>query len=308
MEPAIILAAALLAFAIGSNDSSNSFGICVGCGVVSFRTSTYILAAMVLLGFVLASQRVIATVGSELAELNAKVVATSMVISAAAIIIANLLRTPVSSHQAIVASLVGSSLALGLEVSWDMFAKIVVSWIVSPLGAMLLGIVLYAMIRRLTARRHVLSVERILRVLLITSGCVVAFNTGANELATAMAAAVGYGALDFYQAALLGVASLYAGSRMVNKRVAETVGKGITVLDVFSGLSAQLAAGLTVLFFTFLGMPVSTTYCVVGAIAGVGAAKSTRSVRFSLLRRVFVSWMATPTLAFAASFLLLRAF
>ena len=82
----------------------------------------------------------------------------------------------------------------------------------------------------------------------------------------------------------------------------ETVGKGITTLDPYSGFAAQFGASTCVLLFTFLGMPVSTTYCIIGAISGVGMLKGMQTVRNKLIQKIALSWVLTPTVAFLSSF------
>ncbi len=297
-----VIACFSIAFAIGSNDTSNSFGICIGCGVLSMKRATFLLIVLVFLGFVLAGEKVMKTVGSELTELDAAIVSTSLLLSSMAIVSANHLKTPVSSHQAIVASLVGSALAVGRSVHLDVLFSIVLSWILSPFGAMMLSVAIYKAMEMSISRLPAFGVERVVRFMLILSGSVVAFNTGANELATALAPAVRFGAVSVVQAAVIGALMLFTGAVIVSHRVVETVGKGITTLDPYSGLAAQLGAGLTVLLFTFLGMPVSTTFCVVGAVSGIGLFKGLRGIKIAFLRRIMLSWIATPVASFVAAY------
>jgi len=267
------------------------------------RRAAYLLFFLVFAGFLIGGQRVIQTVGGELTELDATIVSVSLLLSSLAIVAANHLKTPVSSHQAIIASLVGSALALGKEVQHTTFVKIVASWIVSPFGALVIAILIYWTMERTISRLPAFRVERTVNFLLLFSGSVVAFNTGANELATALAPAVRYGVVDTLGAAIIGSSMLFAGAVIVSHRVVEVVGKGITALDPYSGLAAQLGAGLTVLIFTFLGMPVSTTYCVVGAVSGVGIYKGLRGVKFSFIRKISLSWILTPVASFFASYI-----
>ncbi len=303
MDMTIALIAALaIAFAIGSNDTCNSFGICVGCGLLTIKRASYILFLLVFAGMLFGSGRIIDTVGRELVELDEIVVSISLIISSAAIVAANYLRTPVSSHQAIVMSLIGSAFALGNRIDVSTVAKIVLSWIVSPFGALFLSILIYWIMENTLSKLPLLKVERILRVLLFVGAMIIGFNTGANELATALAPIVAFGAMDVLEAALLGSAMLFLGAWIVSVRVAEVVGKGITALDPFTGFAAQFAAGLTVLLFTAIGMPVSTTYCTVGAVTGVGLYKSVRGVKFAFLKRIVASWILTPFAAFTVSF------
>jgi PiT family inorganic phosphate transporter len=148
----------------------------------------------------------------------------------------------------------------------------------------------------------VFEIERYLRKLLLIAGMMIAYNTGANELATALGPIVYYGLLTPVQAALAGAFLIWLGAIMLSGRVIETVGKGITSLDAFSGFAAQFGAGVCVLIFTSLGMPVSTTYCVIGGIAGVGMLKGVGTVKTGLLKRILASWVLTPLTAFSVCY------
>lgn len=293
-----LISCILIAFSIGSNDTSNAFGISVGAGMITFRKAVYLLGVLVFIGAVLQGRNVMRTVGKELVLLNIEILSLSLFVSAFVIILANWKRLPVSSHQAIIGSLVGSGFAFGSVVRFDTLLKIVESWIVSPVGALVLAVIVYRVMEMLFRKLPVFKAERILRALLILNGIIIAYNTGANELSTALGPIVCYGILTPLQAAIIGTLMLWLGAFLLSERVVETVGKGITSLDAFSGFSAQFAAGITVLIFTTLGMPVSTTYCIIGGIIGVGMLKGVGTIRFHLLKKIMLSWVATPLLTF----------
>lgn len=299
-----LLAALAIAFAIGSNDTSNSFGICIGCGLLTMKKVAYILFVLVFLGFLFGGGRVLHTVGGEIVDVNEVIVSTSLLVSSAAIVAANYFRTPVSSHQAIVTSLIGSAFALGKEIEISTVIKIILSWVISPFGALAFAVVVYWLMERFLPKRPLLQVESVLRVLLIIGASVIGFNTGANELATALAPAIWFGTMNAFEGAIIGSAMLFAGAWLVSIRVAEAMGKGITSLDPFSGFAAQFATGITVLVFTFLGMPISTSYCTVGAITGVGLYKGLGGVKHAFLKRVVASWITTPIVSFTVSFMI----
>lgn len=86
----------------------------------------------------------------------------------------------------------------------------------------------------------------------------------------------------------------------------ETIGKGITNLGPLSAVAAQTAAALAVHFFSIIGIPVSTSQAIVGAIIGVGLVKGVRTVRMSKIAEIGVGWVATPTAAALFSFVLYR--
>ena len=242
------------------------------------------------------------TVGKDIAALNIRIVVIALLISAAVIVASNIERLPVSSHQVIVGSVIGSALAMGCSVNFVTVEKIVEAWLFSPFISMTLSILTYRVMERLLRAVPVFKAERIIRDLLLINGAVIAYNTGANELATALGPLVYSGVLTPLYAVTLGTVALWLGAVMLSWRVIETVGKGITSLDPFSGFCAQFSAGLCVLIFTTLGLPVSTTYCIIGGVIGVGLLKGVRTVRTDLLRRIVTSWVLAPTLTAMLAF------
>ncbi|RLI76595.1 inorganic phosphate transporter [Archaeoglobales archaeon] len=308
LELVPVIAAILIAFSIGSNDTSNAFGISIGCGALTFKRAIALLGVFVFFGILFHGQMVMKTVGKDLVDLNILIISLALLSSSLAIILTNWKKVPVSSHQAIVASLVGSAFAFGKNINVQTLINIVVSWFVSPFGAMVLSIFIYTILERVLLKKPLFKVEKYLKILLLISGIVIAYNTGANELSTALGPIVYYNLLTSLHAALLGSVLLFFGALMLSNRVIETVGKGITRLDAFSGFSAQFGAGLSVLIFTLLGMPVSTTYCIVGGIVGVGLLKSVRTIRFQFIKKIMLSWFLTPLISFSVCYILATLF
>jgi phosphate/sulfate permease len=156
------------------------------------------------------------------------------------------------------------------------------------------------------SRLSFFSIERILRILLLIGGILIAYNTGANELATVLGPVIHSGLIGKMPSFLLGSVFVFLGAVLLSHRVIETVGKGITALDPYSGFAAQFGAGSCVLLFTFLGMPVSTTYCIIGGISGVGILKGVETVRVKLIKKVVSNWILAPSLAFLICFVVMR--
>ncbi|MHA1685839.1 MAG: inorganic phosphate transporter [Candidatus Heimdallarchaeaceae archaeon] len=298
MEFLLLVASLLIAFSIGSNDTSNSFGICIGCNALEFKKATTLLFVFVLLGALLQGEKVMETVGKELVEVDIYVLSISLLVSAIFIMLSNYKGLPVSSHQVIVGSLVGSGFALSYTVNFETIFKILLSWIISPFGALFLSILTYISIEKIIFRYSTLKAEKLLKALLLIGGVLIAYNTGANELATALGPVVYYGLLNCTQSSVIGSILIWLGVILLSYKVIETIGKGITTLDPRSGFSAQFGAGLCVWFFTSIGMPVSTTYCIIGGVSGVGILKGIKTVRKETLRKIVLNWFLTPISSF----------
>ncbi|MDH3520331.1 MAG: inorganic phosphate transporter, partial [Myxococcales bacterium] len=80
-------------------------------------------------------------------------------------------------------------------------------------------------------------------------------------------------------------------------RVMETVGRKITELTPSRGFSAELAAALTIVLASRLGIPVSTTHILVGSVFGVGLARGIGALDLQVVGKILVSWIATLPLA-----------
>ncbi|MFZ5907833.1 MAG: inorganic phosphate transporter [Nitrospirota bacterium] len=302
-----VAACVLIAFGIGSNDTSNALGICIGCGVIKLRRAVFIFGCFVLIGILIQGQKVMDTVGKDIVAVNLSILSISLSVAALLIIVSNWKKLPLSTHQVIIGSLTGSAVASGAQVNFTAMIEIVVSWIISPLVAFFTALLLYKGMEKTISRLSLFRIERILRILLLGSGMLIAYNTGANELATILGPVIHAGVIEQIRASLVGSLFVFLGAVLLSRRVIETIGKGITTLDPYSGFAAQFGAGTCVLFFTFLGMPVSTTYCIIGAIGGVGMSKGMETVKFALIRKIMTNWVIAPSLAFLGSFLIMRA-
>jgi len=152
------------------------------------------------------------------------------------------------------------------------------------------------------------DVERIFVVLQIMTACAVAFAHGSNDVANSIGplaaiAAVVRGA-DLSQQApvaiwmlVIGGVGIVFGLATWGYRVMETVGRKITELTPSRGFSAELAAALTIVLASRLGIPVSTTHILVGSVLGVGLARGIGALDLRVVGRILVSWVATLPIA-----------
>jgi len=91
--------------------------------------------------------------------------------------------------------------------------------------------------------------------------------------------------------------SIALGVLTYSRGVMETVGTKLVRLDPFSALVVVLAEGLTVHFYTLLGVPVSTSQAVVGAVLGIGVLKGAATIKRKTLYGILVGWFLTPPVA-----------
>ncbi|SVC71216.1 uncharacterized protein METZ01_LOCUS324070, partial [marine metagenome] len=151
-------------------------------------------------------------------------------------------------------------------------------------------------------------VEKIFVVLQILTACAIAFAHGSNDVANAIGplaavtSAIGgaeLGGKAPVAAWMLAIGGLgiVVGLATWGYRVMETVGKRITELTPSRGFAAQLAAATTIVVASRLGIPVSTTHTLVGAVLGVGLARGISALDLRVVGKIIASWVATLPIA-----------
>ena len=152
------------------------------------------------------------------------------------------------------------------------------------------------------------GVERVFVVLQILTACAVAFAHGSNDVANAIGPLAAIlqvasgGAMESKATVapwmlLVGGVGIVLGLATWGYRVMETVGKRITELTPSRGFAAELAAALTIVLASRLGIPVSTTHILVGSVLGVGLARGIGALDLRVVGSILVSWVATLPIA-----------
>ncbi len=159
--------------------------------------------------------------------------------------------------------------------------------------------------------------DRFFNFLLISTCGYVAFAHGANDVANAvgpLAAVIGVFQSGVVMAKVvvpwwvlvLGGSGIVAGLAISGWKVIVTIGSQITEITPQNGFAAQFAAATTVLVFSQLGLPISTTHTIVGAIIGVGMARGVSALNLRVIRNIISSWVLTIPFAAGATMLIYR--
>jgi PiT family inorganic phosphate transporter len=301
-----LLSGVYLGWGLGANDAANVFGTAVATRVLTYRTAVILTSIFVLIGSLAQGSRGMHTVGA-LADMDVNTAFIASLAAAITINILTLLAIPVSTSQAIVGAILAVGL-LGSSVELRVLFKVLVSWVASPVAAAGISFLLYRVLGSLIEAR-VKSVRiwsMIMKTGFYLAGMYGAYALGANNVANTTAVFVEAGMVGPTQAALIGGIAIGLGVLTYSQRVMYTVGKRITRMSEFAGLVAILGQDLTVHFFSWVGVPVSTSQAIVGAVMGVGLVKSSRAVDFGVIGRILIGWFATPVAAFAIAWILLQ--
>jgi PiT family inorganic phosphate transporter len=303
----LIAVALLFDFLNGLHDAANSIATIVSTRVLRPQYAVLWAAFFNFIAFLFFGLHVAETLGTGIIDPG---IVDPQVIFAALMgaIVWNLLTwwlgIPSSSSHALIGGLVGGGLAkagVGALV-WTGLTKTIAAIVLSPLVGFLLALVLVAIVSWLSVRSTPFVVDRAFRVLQFASASLYSLGHGGNDAQKTM----GIIAVLLFSQGQLGPtfyvpfwvviacqAMMGLGTLMGGWRIVKTMGSRITRLTPMQGFCAETGGAITLFTATALGVPVSTTHTITGAIVGVGAARRVSAVRWNIASSIVVAWVIT---------------
>lgn len=296
-----------LGWSLGSNDASNVFGTAVGTKTIKFRTAVICLCIFCVLGAVLEGTHGIETIS----ELTTQSIQTAFIVSTSAaltVTVMTILKLPVSTSQAVVGAILGISFALNQDIDTQGLKKVVACWVGTPVGGMIASVILYYFFGYFWNRfshRNIQLMDNLLKFGLIAAGSYGAYALGANNVAnvTGVFAGTGLGNFSPVTWALIGSLSICFGVVTYSRNVMMTVGKNLVPLNPFTAFIAVMSEAVTVHIYAQVGVPVSTSQAIVGAVLGIGLVKGMKSVNNKVLIGIGAGWISTPIIAGIVSYI-----
>ena len=292
-----LLGGIFLGWSLGANDAANVFGTAVSSRMVKFWTAAILAATFVLTGAMIEGQSGIETL-QNLTTFTSNQAIVASVAAAITVTLMTLLGLPVSTSQAVVGAILGVGL-LNRQLDFAGLGKVVVCWLGTPVGGIVLAIIVYKLLAAIanSMNLNIFQADILLKLCLILAGSYGAYALGANNVANVTAVFVGAGMLSLSAAVLIGGLSIALGILTFSRGVMETVGKKLVRLDPFSALVVVLAEAITVHIYALIGVPVSTSQAVIGAVLGVGIIKGVNTIHRRTLGHIFLAWFITPFVA-----------
>jgi PiT family inorganic phosphate transporter len=314
---ALLVAVALVFdFMNGFHDAANSIATIVSTGVLKPHQAVVWAATFNFVALFVFQLKVATTIGRGIIEpavVDHYVVFGALVGAIAWNVITWLYGIPSSSSHALVGGLVGAAVAKGgfLSLIGGGLMTTVAFIIVAPVLGLVLASLLVIAISWIFVRSTPARVDRWFRRLQLVSASLYSLGHGGNDAQKTMGIilmlliAAGLVRPDDGVPAWVVVSCYFAialGTLFGGWRIVKTMGQRITKLKPAGGFCAETGGAASLFLATGLGIPVSTTHTITGAIVGVGAAQSVSAVRWGVAGNIVLAWVLTiPCSAFIAA-------
>src|SRR5438309_731350 len=304
---ALIAVALLFDFLNGLHDAANSIATIVSTRVLRPNYAVAWAAFFNFVAFLVFGLSVANTIGTGVIEpeiVDAYVVLGALVGAIAWNIITWYYGIPSSSSHALIGGLAGAAVAKGgfSALVAKGFLIIVAAIVLSPLLGFLLGMVMMVSVSWIFFRSTPKRVDRWFRRLQFVSASLYSLGHGGNDAQKTMGIIAmllfEYGmsgqtfSVPFWVVIACQVA-MALGTLFGGWRIVKTMGMRITKLRPVGGFCAETGGAITLFIATGLGIPVSTTHTITGAIVGVGAVRKLSAVRWGIARRIVWAWVLT---------------
>ncbi len=313
----LVVLALLFDFMNGFHDAANSIATVVSTGVLKPHQAVAFAAFFNVVAILFFELKVAATVGKGIVEpgiVDQHVIFGALVGAIAWNVITWWYGIPSSSSHALIGGIVGATLAKAgaAPLIAPGILKTVAFILISPAMGFVLGAALMVGVAWLFRRTSPLRVDNWFRRLQLASAGAYSLGHGGNDAQktigivwllliaagmtdTAAARPPGWVVWSCYIA--IGLGTLFGGWRIV-----KTMGQKITKLKPVGGFCAETGGAITLFTATALGVPVSTTHTITGAIFGVGSVRNASAVRWGLTHRIVMAWVLTiPATALMAA-------
>jgi PiT family inorganic phosphate transporter len=317
---AIVAVALVFDFINGFHDSANSIATVVGTRVLSPGVAVLWAAFFNFLAAFVVGTAVAKTISKGLIQpevVDANVVLAGLVGAIVWNLITWWLGLPTSSSHALIGGYGGAAVAKAgfgglIAAGW---VKPIIFIVLSPMVGMIAALLLTLILGWGFHRMPAAPVERFFRRMQLASAAAFSLSHGANDAQKTMGIIVGLlvstqamfaGATDwtriFYIESadtipmwveLSAYSAIALGTALGGWRIVKTMGTKITKLRPFGGVCAETGGALAIFLASALGVPVSTTHTITGAIVGVGAANRLSAVRWGLAGRIVWAWVLT---------------
>jgi len=308
----VIAIALIFDFLNGFHDAANAIATVVSTRVLSPRAAVLLAAICNFSAAFLLETRVASTIGNDIVHIqfvDPYLVLFGLLGAIAWDLITWFLGLPTSSSHALVGGFAGAAVAKAgwIALKPEGFLKIVPYIIIAPIVGLILGRLMMMLMYVIFKKTSPSKVNQIFRKGQLVSASIFSFSHGMNDgqktmgiiLALLISAGLYPGTTAGersnvpYWVIIACYAAIGLGTYFGGWRIVKTLGMRLTKLHPIGGFCAETGGGVTIVFLSLFGIPLSTTHTITGAIVGAGSVQRLSAVRWGIARNIVWAWILT---------------
>jgi inorganic phosphate transporter, PiT family len=313
----LVALALIFDFINGFHDSANSVATIVSTRILSPKYAVIWAAFFNFIAFLFFGLHVAGTIGKGIVDVNVidkQIIFGTLTGAIIWNVITWWLGLPSSSSHALIGGLIGSAMAKTGTGSliWAGIQKTLIFIVIAPMAGFVLGIIFSWIVYRLLYKSNPFKVDKVFRVGQLLSAAMYSLGHGGNDAQKTM----GIIASLLFSAGYLGPvfhiplwivlschAAIALGTMLGGWKIVRTMGQKLSKLRPVDGFCAETGAAMTLYVSSALGVPVSTTHTITGAILGIGTIKKASSVKWKIANNIVFAWILTiPAAAVFSAF------
>jgi|TARA_B110000305_G_C19396758_1_gene617882 PiT family inorganic phosphate transporter len=319
-----LILALVLGIIVGANDAVNVFGSAIASKMLKFSRAILFFIIFVILGAIINAQYPSAiyqniipsyfSIDKTFVILVPVIVATLFSIK---------LKISSSISQSLIFSIIGFSIATGININYDIFKQLIFIWILTPFISFVLVIILQILINSCLnlLKLNIFYKDLLIRFLLILFGCLAAFALGSNLTASIVGIFSPFINSSIYinenLLFLLGSACIGLGALFFSKRIIHNIGSKVSKINSVSALAILATQTFILLFFSskliidyinlkfginLFAMPISASHVTLASILGIAVFKGFRETNIKNSLLIISSWIYLPLVVFLLSY------
>jgi PiT family inorganic phosphate transporter len=319
-----LILALVLGIIVGANDAVNVFGSAIASKMLKFSRAILFFIIFVILGAIINAQYPSAiyqniipsyfSIDKTFVILVPVIVATLFSIK---------LKISSSISQSLIFSIIGFSIATGININYDIFKQLIFIWILTPFISFVLVIILQILINSCLnlLKLNIFYKDLLIRFLLILFGCLAAFALGSNLTASIVGIFSPFINSSIYinenLLFLLGSACIGLGALFFSKRIIHNIGSKVSKINSVSALAILATQTFILLFFSskliidyinlkfginLFAMPISASHVTLASILGIAVFKGFRETNIKNSLLIISSWIYLPLVVFVLSY------
>jgi PiT family inorganic phosphate transporter len=315
----VICVALLFDFTNGAHDAANSIATVVSTRTLTLGQALVFAAFFNFIAFLVFGLEVAKTVGKGLVDLSVvtpEVILAGLIGAIAWNVLTLVLGIPTSSSHALIGGYAGAAVAhAGVSaILYAGWTKTLIFIVLAPVLGALFGAILILVAKWVLYlfKTHPAAVNMYGRFVQLISAALYSLSHGANDAQKTVGIITGLLVTAHYipefapplWVVLAAYFTIGLGTLVGGRRIIKTMGQKIYKLRTLDGVCAETAGAGSIFLATAMGVPVSTTHVITGAISGVGAAQRTSAVRWNVASQVVLAWVLTIPASAGLGFLL----